>query len=82
MRNLVKRREMKGIPNVIAGISFGNVDDSYGAPLHRKLGIETYVHRQAILDDPRLGRKYDWTNRVWNNQHAYRENITLARVFA
>jgi hypothetical protein len=49
-----------------------------GEPLHKRMGIETHVHRQAILDDPRLGRRYDWTERVWNHQHRYRENVTLA----
>ena len=48
--------------------------------LHKQLGIETYVHRQAILDDPRIGRRYDRATSSWNHQHPYRENITLARV--
>src|SRR5258708_36644347 len=72
----MRRRAMKGIP--IVAISFGDVDASPFAPLHRRLGIKTYVHRQAILDDPRLGRRYDWIARAWNHQHAYRESITLA----
>lgn len=49
-----------------------------GEPLHKRMGIETHVHRQAILDDPRLGRRFDWTSRSWNNQHTFRDNITLA----
>lgn len=76
---IIKRREMKGIPNIIAGISFGNVDDSYGAPLHRRLGIETYVHLQAILTDPN-GRRGN--SRENTNDHLYRVKVTLPRIIA
>jgi hypothetical protein len=48
------------------------------ASLHRQLGIETHVHRQAILYDPRCGRRYDWIARSWNHEHTYRETVTLA----
>ena len=44
--------------------------------LHEELGIQTYVHRQAILSDP---------NGVWgshSSNHWYRVNITLPKVFA
>lgn len=54
------------------------VREKRGEPLHRRMGIATHVHRQAILDDPRLGRRYDVTSRAWNHQHIYRESVTLA----
>ena len=71
----MKRRNMKGIPKIV--VVFGEPDDNPFAPLHRRLGIRTHVHRQAILDDPRH-RVYDWVSRAWSNQHIFRENITLA----
>lgn len=77
----MKRRGMRGIPRLINGVCFGNVDDGYRAPLHRKLGIETYVHRQAILFDPQAqgqrGRNWERTD-----QHWYRYSVTLPKVFA
>ena len=86
---MTKRRDMKGIPKIINGISFGNVDDSFRAPLHRQLGIETFTHRQAILTDliP-LGRGkksehgfgYDQQTRSWSNSHLFRASITLPKV--
>lgn len=87
----MKRRRMKGIPRLINGVCFGNVDDSFRAPLHRKLGIETYVHRQAILADLIPGGRgkkgedgwgYDPVNRCWSNNHLFRASITLPKVFA
>lgn len=48
-------------------------------PFHRQMGIETYVHLQAVLWDPagRLGNK-----RRQADLHTYRMPITLAKVFA
>lgn len=74
----MKRRHMKGIPGV--NVSYGDVDPSPFAPLHRRLGIRTTVYRMAILDDPRMGRRFDWIERVWSHQHRYRQSITLARI--
>ena len=57
------------------------------APLHRRLGIATHVHRQAVLLDiiplGRGGRSkttwdYDPVNRVWSNNHLFRASVTLA----
>lgn len=72
------RRKMRGVPNLAAGVSFGNVDESWRAPLHRKLGIETYVHMQAILGDPNgvRGNKRNQTFAHW-----YRYPVTLAKVW-
>ena len=71
-----KLRGMKGIPNIVNGIKFGNVDEHWGAPLHRRLGIETYVHNQAVLCNPyefRGGHRQ-------MNAHWYRYPVTLAKV--
>ena len=50
-----------------------------GQPLHARLGIATHVHRQAILNDPRM-REWDQETRVWSHNHLYRDSITLAGV--
>lgn len=73
----MKRRHMKGIPGT--DVSYGDVDPSPFAPLHRRLGIKTFVWRQAILNDPRM-RNYDWTSRSWSHQHIFRQDITLASI--
>lgn len=76
----LKRRKMAGIPHIIAGIKFGSVDETYGAPLHRRLGIETFVHLQAVLFDPQaqgFGQGRNWAG---TDQHWYRYPITLARI--
>lgn len=64
------------IPPAIT-ISFGTPDTSPFAPLHRRLGIETHVHRQAILSDPRF-RQWDSVTRVWSFNHLFRDSVTLA----
>ena len=46
------------------------------APLHRRLGILTHTHRQAILNDPRL-RDFDQITSTWNQNHLYRASVTL-----
>lgn len=85
----MKRRGMKGIPSIVPAISFGDVDPNPFAPLHRRLGIQTYTHRLAVLNDPKQGEatgmsvnfSYDAVNRVWSNDHLYRASITLPKVF-
>jgi len=74
----MKKRNMKGIPKL--EVNYGDKVFNACSPLHRRLGIRTFNHRQAILDDPRLGRRYDRISRSWNHQHLYRENITLAAI--
>lgn len=75
---------MKGIPHLT--VEFGERDPNPFAPLHRRMGIATHVHRQAVLHDVvPLGRgtrsresfAYDAVNRVWSNNHLYRASITL-----
>lgn len=58
-----------------ARIELGNLRDRM--PLHQRLGIETHVHRQAILNHPNE-HKYDQITRSWSQQHPYRESVTLA----
>lgn len=48
-------------------------------PLHEELGIETFVHRQAILCDPNGIRG---NKSLQSGSHWYRMEITLAKVFA
>lgn len=45
-------------------------------PLHRRLGIETYTHRQAVVDYH--GGFDRETGQYWS-PHQYREVVTLAR---
>lgn len=45
--------------------------------LHLALGIKTFVHRQAILNDPRI-HKFDRLTWTRSHNHLYRESITLA----
>lgn len=71
----MKRRITKGIPH--QKVDFGTPDLSPFAPLHRRLGIQTHTHRQAILDDPRF-KLWDPVTRVTARNHLYRETITLA----
>jgi hypothetical protein len=78
----MKKREMKGIPNIIAGIKFGNVDNSIRAPLHRRLGIETYVHMQVVLCSPYDGRLGQGVKSQPVNSHWYRYPVTLPKVLA
>ena len=75
----MRRRGMKGIPAI--AVSFGAVDVSRLAPLHRRLGIATHVVRQVILNDPRM-REWDAETRVWSHNHLYRDSITLAGAAA
>lgn len=76
---------MRGIPKLTA--RFGEKDASPFAPLHRRLGIVTHVHRRAVLLDLVAGGRgtkaewgygYDPVNRVWSNHHLFRANVTLA----
>ena len=83
----MKRRNMKGIPRQAA--AFATADLNPFAPLHRRLGIETYVHRQAVLHDLVAGGRgtrslldysYDPVTRTFSNNHLFRASITLPRI--
>ena len=71
----MKRRNMGGLPKIRP--SFGSKDSNPFAPLHRRLGISTFVHRQAVTDyvggfDPERG--------VYYSPHEYRARVTLPKV--
>ena len=53
------------------------VREKRGEALHKRLGIATHVHRQAILSDPRF-RVWDDVTRSWCHQHVFRYSVTLA----
>jgi hypothetical protein len=71
----MKRRNMGGIPKT--SLPFGDKDPNPFAPLHRRLGISTFVHHQAVTDyvggfDPERGAYY--------SPHEYRACVTLPKV--
>jgi hypothetical protein len=71
----MKRRNMGGIPKT--SLAFGDKDPNPFAPLHRRLGIRTFVHRQAVTDyvggfDSERGSNY--------SPHEYRARVTLPKV--
>lgn len=81
----MKRRRMRGVP--AQKVKFGECDPNPFAPLHRRMGISTFVHRQAILNDcnerfgtPRYLLSFDPVNRVHSRNHIYRASITLPAV--
>lgn len=67
----------RGIPNI--QVSMGDVDANPFAPLHRRLGIRTYVHRQAVTD---YHGGFDKDNGQYFSPHEYRAPVTLAKIFA
>ena len=72
---MTKRRNMQGIAH--QAVSFGDVDPHPFAPLHRRLGIVTFVHHQATTDyHGGLDRQ---TGEYWS-PHCYRDSVTLARI--
>ncbi len=56
---------------------------------HAKLGIKTFVHRQAVLTELSFsagkrsedGWGYDKVNRCWSNSHLFRASVTLPRIW-
>jgi hypothetical protein len=71
----VKRRNMTGIPK--ATVLFGDKDSNPFAPLHRRLGISTFVHRQAVTD---YVGGFDKQREVYWSPHEYRARVTLPKV--
>jgi hypothetical protein len=71
----MRRRSTDNLPKI--RLSFGDKDRNPFAPLHRRLGIITFVHRQAVTDyvggfDPERG--------VYYSPHEYRARVTLPKV--
>jgi hypothetical protein len=58
-------------------LSFGDKDPSPLAPLHRRLGIITFVHRQAVTD---YVGGFDREHGVYYSPHEYRARVTLPKV--
>lgn len=51
-------------------------------PFHREMGIETYVHHQAVLHSPFDGRRSaGWMKVQPVYAHWYRVPVTLAKVW-
>ncbi len=75
----MKRRDMKGIPSIVPNISFGDVDPNPFAPLHRRLGIATFEHLQAVTD---YVGGFDKETGQYFSPHQYRARVTLAKVLA
>ena len=71
----MKRRNMSGVPR--AAVSFGLKDTRPFAPLHRRLGIITFVHRQAVTD---YVGGFDREHGVYYSPHEYRARVTLPKV--
>jgi hypothetical protein len=71
----MKRRNMGGIPKT--SHSFGDKDINRFAPLHRRLGIATFVHLQAVTDY--IGG-FDQVRKVYYSPHEYRARVTLPKV--
>jgi hypothetical protein len=71
----MKRRNIGGIPKI--ALSFGNKDSNPFAPLHRRLGIVTFVHRQAVTD---YVGGFDQERGVYYSPHEYRARVTLPKV--
>jgi len=67
---------MGGIPKATA--VFGDKDPNLFAPLHRRLGISTFVHRQAVTD---YVGGFDAARGVYYSPHEYRARVTLPKVF-
>jgi hypothetical protein len=71
----MKRRNMVGIPKQT--VAFGGKDTNPFAPLHRRLGITTFVHRQAVTD---YVCGFDQERGAYYSPHEYRARVTLLKV--
>jgi hypothetical protein len=68
----MKRRKMGSIPKT--SLSFG---DNPFAPLHRRLGIGTFEHRQEVTD---YVAGFDKQREVYWSPHEYRARVTFPKV--
>lgn len=71
----MKRRNIGGIPKT--SLSFGDKDSNPFAPLHRRLGISTFVRLQAVTD---YVGGFDQERGVYYSPHEYRARVTLPKV--
>jgi hypothetical protein len=71
----MKRRNMGGIPKVT--MSFGEKNTNRSSSLHRRLGISTFTHLQAVTD---YHGGFDQERGVYYSPHEYRARVTLPKV--
>ena len=71
----MKRRNMSGIPKM--RISFSEKDIGPRSSLHRRMGIKTFTHRQAVTD---YVGGFDRERGVCYSPHEYRARVTLPAV--
>jgi hypothetical protein len=71
----MKRRNMSGIPKV--RLSFGEKDTGPRSSLHRRMGIRTFIHLQAVTD---YVGGFDKQRGVYYSPHEYRARVTLPMV--
>jgi hypothetical protein len=75
MIRAMKRRNMGGIPKV--RLSFGEKDARPRSSLHRRMGIRTFTHLQAVTD---YVGGFDKQRKVYWSPHEYRARVTLPKV--
>ena len=71
----MKRRNMSGIPKM--RLSFGEKDTGPRSSLHRRMGIKTFIHRQAVTD---YVGGFDRERGVYYSPHEYRARVTFPKV--
>jgi hypothetical protein len=71
----MKRRNMGGIPKT--QLSFGEKETKRRSSLHRRLGISTFTHLQAVTD---YVGGFDKERGVYYSPHEYRARVTLPKV--
>jgi hypothetical protein len=71
----MKRRNMGGIPKV--RLSFGQKHTGPRSSLHRRMGIRTFTHLQAVTD---YVGGFDRERGVYYSPHGYRARVTLPKV--
>lgn len=71
----MKRRNMVGIPKM--RLSFAEKDTGPRSSLHRRMGIRTFIHLQAVTD---YVGGFDRERGVYYSPHEYRARVTLPKV--
>jgi hypothetical protein len=72
----MKRRKMRGIPKL--RLSFGEKGPGPRSSLHRRMGLRTFTHLQAVTD---YVGGFDRERGVYYSPHEYRARVTLPKVF-
>jgi hypothetical protein len=71
----MKRRNMPGIPKI--RLAFGEKDIGPRSSLHRRMGIRTFTHLQAVTD---YVGGFDQERGVYCSPHEYRARVTLPKM--